>query len=123
MKTVGLSLILLMGSGFGLAADNSHLLHPEKDHSVAEIKGKVASLDLEAKRLTVVDDANHRVTVKVEPDSRLVDSENDVLKPTQLRVGDSVLLYYNTREQIAVQVDILPTPSDALIGTPKSKLR
>jgi hypothetical protein len=116
--------VLILSVAFCQAADPSQLrLHPDLGRAVSEMDGKIQAIDIAGGRLTVEDKANQHVTVRIETDTRVMDSLDHVVQLTSLRPGDGVILYYDTRENSALQIDFQSDLSDTLIGTPKAELR
>jgi len=112
-------LIMAFAMSIG-SADNTaqYVNHPDRDKKLTEIQGMVQSIDVAARRLTVKDPGGQVVTVHVNQDARVMNSENHVMQWTSLHTGDKVLAYYDTATSDAMQIDLRPGVGEVLLGTP-----
>ena len=112
------SLWVVMASGGGIqAADNSAaLLHPDRYKGLTEFKGKIQATDESSRRITLEDSSNQKVTVFVSSDTRVTDSGNRSFSWTSLRAGDPVVVYYEPKERVAIQIDRQATTAEGFLG-------
>jgi hypothetical protein len=109
---------LLLLSTVVLAAE-SDILNPQPSQVLAEIQGKLLSIDLTTTHLTVQDKSGQTVTVRFNKETHLLDSNNHSISWKELKINDLIHLYYNTREHNAVQVDRLNTLPDTILHPDK----
>src|ERR1019366_4205350 len=91
---IGVCLLLAAGRGVQAADNSAALMHPDRLKALAEIKGKIESIDESTHRIMLVDSANQKVTVIATPDTVATDSGNHSFSWTSLRAGDPVVVYY-----------------------------
>jgi len=112
----GLCVLLSAGGGTLFADDSSALMHPDRLKALAEIKGKIQTIDVSSHRMVVEDSSNQKVTVTVTPDSVVTDSGNHAFNWTSLKAGDPVVVYYEPKEHVALQIDRRPTAAESVLG-------
>jgi len=109
--------LFLAAGGRVQAADNSTaLMHPDRLKALAEIKGKIESIDEFTHRIMLVDSSNQKVTVIATPDTVVTDSGNHAFSWTSLRAGDPVLVYYEPKDHVALQIDRRSTAAESVLG-------
>ncbi len=122
MKNWRLTGLLILVSTFSFAeipvTNGSAVANPDQGKKLAEIQGKIESLNTSSRQVTIKDKAGQTVTVIAVPDIRVMDSENRTLAWTDLRQGDHVLAYYDTASRHAFQIDRRPSVGDTLMGNP-----
>ena len=122
---IGMLSIALLAAGGGVqAADNSTvLMHPDRLKALAEIKGKIESVDESTHRIMLVDSANQKVTVIATPDTVVMDSGNHAFSWTSLHAGDPVLVYYEPKDHVALQIDRRSTLVESVIGVDHPEMK
>jgi len=115
---IGMLSIALLAAGGGVqAADNSTvLMHPDRLKALAEIKGKIEGVDESTHRIMLVDSSNQKVTVIATPETVVMDSDNHASSWTSLRAGDPVLVYYEPKDHVALQIDRRSTTVESVLG-------
>ena len=109
---------VFMAAGYGVqAADNSTaLMHPDRLKALAEIKGRIEGIDESTHRIMLVDSSNQKVTVIATQDTVVTDSGNHAFSWTSLRAGDPVLVYYEPKDHVALQIDRRSTTAESVLG-------
>ena len=115
---IGMLSIAFMAAGGGVqAADNSTaLMHPDRLKALAEIKGNIEGIDESTHRIMLVDSADQKVTVIATSDTVVTDSGNHAFSWTSLRAGDPVLVYYEPKDHVALQIDRRSTTAESVLG-------
>src|SRR5437762_9432858 len=89
---------MLLATPFSTSPAADLLDHPDRQRTLAEVRGRVQSVDAATRQLLLKDDAGQMVAVMVIPDTRILDGHNHEIEWTALRPGERLLIYYNTRE-------------------------
>ena len=90
--------------------------HPESQRALADFRGKVETVNPGTGQLVLKDESGQVITVQLASDTRILDVRNHNVESTALRPGDALLIYYNTRNLTALQIDLQPTVLQAFLG-------
>ena len=112
----GVCLFLAAGGRVQAADDSIALMHPDRLKALAEIKGKIEGLNESTHRIMLVDSSNQKVTVIATPDTVVTDSGNHAFSWTSLHAGDPVLVYYEPKDHVALQIDRRSTTAESVLG-------
>jgi hypothetical protein len=96
--------------------DRSAMRTPQALAGLAEVQGRVETVDAEARRLHITDSLDNPVVVQISPETRIMNPANRDIKLTELRPDDKVRIYYSRVDGSAQQVDRLPTAGGVLLG-------
>ena len=109
---------VFMAAGYGVqAADHSTaLMHPDRLKGLAEIQGNIEGINESTHRIMLVDSSHQKVTVITTPDTVVMDSGNHSFSWTSLRAGDPVLVYYEPKDHVALQIDRRSTTAESVLG-------
>jgi len=109
--------VFMAAGGAAQATDNSAvLLHPSDYKGLAQIKGKIQAIDEPSHRIMLQDSSGQKVTVIATRDTRVTDAGDHAFSWTSLRPGDSVVVYYEPKQQLALQIDRLQTTTESVLG-------
>ena len=112
----GVCIFLVAGGGVQAADNSAALTHPDRLKALAEIKGKIEGIDESTHRIMLVDSSNQKVTVIATPETVVTDSGNHAFSWTSLRAGDPVLVYYEPKDHVALQIDRRSTTAESVLG-------
>ena len=112
----GLWILMTAGGGVQAADNSAALLHPDRYKALTEFKGKIQAMDESSHQITLEDSSNQKVTVIVSSDTRVTDSGNHAFSWTSLRAGDSVVVYYEPKGRVALQIDRQSTTAESVLG-------
>ncbi len=112
----GICIFLTAGGGVQAADNSTALMHPDRLKGLAELKGKIESIEESTHRIMVVDSSNQRVTVLATPDTVVTDSGGHSFSWTSLRAGDPVWVYYEPNDHVALQIDRRSTAVESVLG-------
>src|ERR1035438_6528378 len=87
---IGFCIFLTAGERLQAADNSSALMHPDRLKGLAEIKGKIQTIDKSSHKIILEDSSNQTVTVIATPDTVVSDSGDHAFPWTSQRVGSDV---------------------------------
>jgi len=86
---------------------------------LGELQGSVLTVDTGGQYIQIKDTTDKIWSIRLEPATRILDTDNRAIKASELKEKGRVRVYYNTRDNVARQIDVVPTPAEEALGKTK----
>lgn len=90
--------------------------HPERFSAIVESEGVLVWVDGPGKRLKLRDDTGRIVMAATGPETRIMDTDNQDIRLTELKEGQRVRVYYSRVDGLARQIDKVPSSAETILA-------